>query len=320
MSTATISAAVFGVGPSGLAAAQAILNRGGRVTLFSNRTEPSQLYGCQYLHAPIPGHEDVPTATVGYELIGSTEEYRRKVYGHSSSVERVSPEDFAGTHPAWDIRETYKRMWDYVIDNPFVDSELIKAEVTPQWIGDSTYALKNEFEIIISTIPASHLCHSLHGHKFSSRVVYAAGDSSPGGPDDSYIPNNTVVCDGTDEHNWYRFARVFDYGTMEWAQRPHRNAAMVEKPIDNDCNCFPWIIRAGRYGVWAKGILVHQVYQQIDYLMQLRTGIHNDFRVNPNPNVCPDCARWGLPYESMMNCVRGHSWGGRVADFFNTTI
>ncbi len=69
----------------------------------------SALYGCQYLHAEIPGLS-LRSATVDYELRGTTEDYRRKVYGPESDV-RVSPEDLEGTHKAWDIRSAYSQLW-----------------------------------------------------------------------------------------------------------------------------------------------------------------------------------------------------------------
>lgn len=270
MSTAH-NVAIFGIGPSGLAAAQAVLRSGGNVTLVSKTREPSPLFGCQYLHAPIPGYEDVPTATVSYSLSGSPEDYRRKVYGHSWDG-KVSPEDFLGEHQAWDIRETYRRLWDVLVAKrrDWQTVRFVEAEVTPNWLGEHEYLLKG-FDAVISTIPATHLCNELSGHRFLSHLVFAQGNT-----EEKYTlfpPDNSIRCDGTEGHPWYRMARVFGYTTTEWAYRPHRSASVVEKPLSTDCDCFPYIQRMGRYGAWEKGRLVHEVYAQAEKLMENLYGI-----------------------------------------------
>lgn len=262
--------AVFGVGPSGLAVAQAVLRAGGNVTMFAKRREPSNLYGCQYLHAPIPGYEDVPKASVSYALAGSPEEYRRKVYGDSWDG-RVSPEDFIGEHEAWDIRETYRRMWDTLIEKRrrWGSVSFVLADISPMWLHDHDQTLYERYAAIVSTIPATHLCREMGqgSHTFKSHMVFANG-SIEAEENAAWPPDNSIHCDGTNEHTWYRYAKVFGHTTAEWAERPHRNAAVVEKPLSTDCNCFQYIIRMGRYGAWQKGVLVHDVYAQAEKLMQ----------------------------------------------------
>src|SRR5215472_7502892 len=112
--------AILGCGPAGLAAATAAVNLGRKVLIISNSSKPSRQYGCQYLHAPVPGYESVHHTVVGYHLNGTAEQYRAKVYGDKWEG-RVSPEDFIGEHEAWDIRETYRHMWDDLGRNKNVD-------------------------------------------------------------------------------------------------------------------------------------------------------------------------------------------------------
>jgi len=261
MSTA-IKVMIFGVGPSGLAAAQAVLRAGGNVTMVANTKEPSKLYGCQYLHAPIPGYEDVPTASVSYSLAGTPEEYRRKVYGHLWDG-KVSPEDFIGEHVAWDIRETYSRLWGKIIQNKrrWGSVKFVNANISPSWIVNP-FLDPRQFDAIISTIPAKHICHKPGQHEFNSHIVFASGSTSPG-----MTRNNSIICDGTDKQMWYRHATVFGYSTTEWTDPPNADTATVEKPLDTNCNCFPDIVRMGRYGAWKKGVLVHDVYNQTIALM-----------------------------------------------------
>ena len=105
-----MKAAILGVGPAGLTAAAAIIRGGGTVDLFAKELQQSKLYGCQYLHEPIPGYTVTPPVDVLYTLIGTPGEYKRKVYGKDWDGS-VSPEDLDEDHKAWDIRQTYNYLW-----------------------------------------------------------------------------------------------------------------------------------------------------------------------------------------------------------------
>lgn len=294
--------AILGIGPSGLAAAMAVFNAGGRPTLLAKRLEPSHLFGCQYLHAPIPGYESVATANVNYIAIGSPEQYREKVYGKGWRG-KVSPEDFSGRHQAWDIRETYSRM--YADLQLHWAADFIPASIDADWAQIQKPALDG-FDAVISTIPAPALCNA--GHMFRSHNVFAAGDRKADS-EAPFPPNNTVVCDGTDEHLWYRFARVFGYSTMEWARAPHRGLAQVQKPLSTNCDCFPDTIRAGRYGRWAKGILVHNVYHQVSQVMRVLDNNYREVPAGLPIQVCQWCGRWGEEIrDEGFICGRGHIW------------
>lgn len=255
------SVAILGIGPSGMAAGLAAIRAGAAVVFIAKRFEASHLYGCQYLHAPIPGYEDVRSAEVDYQIIGTPEQYRKKIYGADWDG-KVSPEDLAGKHQAWDIRQTYGRMWKDVFYDPFRNVSFYKAMLEGYWLKQNR-GLLSSFDAVISTIPATALCIAPE-HEFRSHTIYANGDTQP---NVLYPPDNTIVCDGTNEHLWYRYARVFGYGTMEWPSAVGPGVP-VEKPLDTDCDCWPSITRAGRYGRWEKGILVHNVYEQVSALME----------------------------------------------------
>lgn len=244
---------VLGCGPSGLVAAHAAFQLGHQVTILSKKREPSLQYGCQYLHAPIPGYEDVPSVTVSYQLNGTPEQYRKKVYGDFWQG-KVSPEDFIGEHRAWDIRETYNRMWNdygkFVNQYTIVNGDLshIRAGYDP--------------DIIVSTIPVPDLCHNAH-HMFASHMIYANGSTAKEWP-----PENHIICNGTDQADWYRISNVFGYRTIEWPYITgpiggSPRSVKVTKPLKTECDCHPEVIRAGRYGEWDKSVLVHQVYQKV---------------------------------------------------------
>jgi hypothetical protein len=253
--------AILGCGPAGLVAAHTAIGLGHKVTIFTNRVIPSRLMGCQYLHAPITGYGDVPSVRVSYRLNGTPEGYRAKVYGPDWDG-KVSPEDFIGQHDAWDIRETYRRLWwDLFVrgDIPIVVHDVKQGNVGPAEWNDK----------IISSIPATALC--LSGHLFRSHAIYAAGDKSHNG---SKV--NEIICDGTAGTDWYRKANVFGYETTEWPAQlfehetnagvlaqiqafPPKWSVRVTKPLSTECTCHPEVIRVGRYGSWAKSVLVHQV-------------------------------------------------------------
>lgn len=254
---------ILGCGPAGLAAAAAVVSSGHRATILSNTDKPSTLHGCQYLHAPIPGYEDVSHTVVSYDLIGTPEQYRRKVYGELWHGQ-VSPEDFIGEHHAWDIRETYRLMWARLIDGRQAAFQVMPP-VTNGRMPDEVYETRPDK--IISTIPAPALCY--RQHEFRAHMIFANGTTEA-----LVYPEDSIICDGTDGNDWYRISRVFGYQTTEWAHTiatpPGSKAAVkVVKPLVGYCDCYPEIGRLGRYGAWRKSYLVHQVYPDAQELFRL---------------------------------------------------
>jgi hypothetical protein len=251
-----MNVAVLGCGPSGLAVALAAVNSGHKVLIASSTTAPSQQYGCQYLHAPIPGYEHVQHVRVEYHLNGTADEYRKKVYGKKWEG-KVSPEDFVGEHDAWDIRASYMGMWRDLHAN---DKIMFRKIDRIKWgvIADDVYAFGPDK--IFSTVPARDLCYGGDAHRFTSHRIYASGSNKQGTD-----VVNTVVCDGTRRTDWYRNACVFGYRTIEWSKRPINGDLVVPvtKPLATDCTCYPEIHRIGRYGKWQKSYLVHQAYPEV---------------------------------------------------------
>lgn len=253
---------VLGCGPAGLIAAHAATLAGHEVIIASKRRK-SELYGAQYLHAPIPEMTDTDPVEVKYTLEGTPAEYRKKVYGPTSRVS-VSPEVLDVDHSAWDIRHTYDNLWkrygatvqDFSIDDSEELDEMLEA-LDPA--------------VVFSTVPATLLCHK-ENHVFKAEKVWAIGDAPERGifcP--VSVPPNAIVCDGTSGHGWYRASNVFGYSTAEW---PHYRKPPIEglseltKPLSTDCNCRPHIIRLGRYGKWTKGVLSHEAFGAVQEELQ----------------------------------------------------
>lgn len=255
--------AVLGCGPAGLIAAHAIrVAEGDHQVVIISKRRKSHMFGAQYLHAPIPGVTNSSDyATIRYKMLGSADDYRRKVYGDMWDG-TVSPEDLAYTHQAWDIREAYDRLWTmysyHVIDCPMNPAEM-------QRFVDN----KNAFDLIVNTIPLRTLCS--RGHTFGTTEIIAAGDAPQNGIDVGALyscPADTVICNGEEHPSWYRLSRIFGHTTIEWPgdiDVPIPTASKVEKPTFNNCDCWSpeRVLNVGRYGSWKKGVLTNHVYEDV---------------------------------------------------------
>lgn len=266
-------AAILGCGPAGLFAAHALIAKGWQVQIFSKKRR-SEMFGAQYLHAPIPGLTDSDPVSIDYRLTGTIDGYREKVYGPASRA-TVSLQDLASSHQAWDIRQTYYNAWDRY-------SHLVHDyQVSPQFLGfardvdhGGTFLASNFWDYVINTIPLPDLCYQ--NHEFQSTSIWAMGDApernlwAPYNP-----PENTVECNGDRWPAWYRASTVFGYSTVEWPgayKPPLPGIAEVVKPISNNCNCYTGkkvgfrFLPLGRYGSWKKGVLSHQAYEEASRL------------------------------------------------------
>lgn len=271
---------VLGAGPAGLLSAWACAQAGLDVAIYSapgsdGKVKKSELHGCQYLHAPIPGLlYDGDPVKVQYTLNGSVDGYRRKVYG-AEWQGKVSPDEYGPeqNHLAWNLRATYNELWEWATDTDrFVSCVLTPQNISPLYNDRSGY--------VFSGVPAGQLCLEPDEHKFPTAGIWAMGGTSPEWRPEPganvpaqlralpYVaPNNTVQCNGEDAPRWYRAASVFGYSTLEWPDGPKppiAGIARVYKPLSTDCTCHTgskrWH-RIGRYGKWRKGVLVHTAYQ-----------------------------------------------------------
>jgi hypothetical protein len=247
-----------------MAAHAAKLAGADRVSIFSKRRK-SELFGAQYLHSPIPGMTDGAPVTVRYLLKGSAEEYRRKVYGDQWDG-TVSPEDLGGEHFAWDIRRTYNNLWERYGDY------VMGTDISVRWLTCFMASEGKSYDIVVSSIPKPLLCCSPDIHVFRGQQIYVLGDAPERGlfvPDSLRLPaNNMVVCSGEANDSWYRISKIFGYSTIEWPARPHDprsdvTLSTLEKPLDNDCDCWAKILHVGRFGRWAKGVLSDSAFHSV---------------------------------------------------------
>ncbi len=241
---------ILGCGPAGLIAAHAAKTFGADIAILSKK-RPSHMKGAQYLHRPISGIDCGDPFQIDYQLKGSPMGYRMKVYG-PKYMGTVSPEDLAEPHSGWDIRRAYDALWD------------LYGHAVTDWQA-SPIGLKSMLDhyapsVTISTVPAPTLCSQ--NHSFLATNVFSTDSLSSVG---IYMPENTVVCNGEEAPRWYRAARIKGWETIEWpgdSKPPITPLWSVPKPTDNNCDCFPQVIRGGRYGVWRKGVLSHEIYDE----------------------------------------------------------
>lgn len=264
---------ILGAGPAGMLAAHAVhqTRPKAKVVMFSmpeagaNTPKRSELYGCQYLHEYIPGL-GLPEKgrLVDYQVIGEYEDYRAKVYGRgwsgNTSVDEYGPE---GAHYAWDLRAAYDTLWSrywLLVLPTLVNSHVLRP------------LLEDRSAITVSTIPLRTICVDPR-HDFLTQDIWAMGsrDITDAQERMPYLaPDMTVQCNGTRDTAWYRAATVFGYSTVEWPgakKPPLATVAAVRKPLSTDCDCWPGMVRAGRFGKWQKGVLVHTVYNEVQEIL-----------------------------------------------------
>jgi hypothetical protein len=259
---------VLGAGPAGLLAAHAAsyVDKAD-IVIVSNKVK-SGLFGCQYLHGPIPGF-DLETTTVDYRLEGTVEDYAAKAYQGQVSATGVSPATLMGPHPAWNMRQCYDQLWDRWEDS-IVDA-VVKPEQVTAMLGHYNA------DLVVSSIPAPVLCQRPGDHQFSSVESWALGDAPVLGQVVPVpCPPDTVLCTGDKDRGYHRVSNVFGYKTAEWPghrrKPPIDGVVRFSKPLATNCECWPLnadfdndkklngILRVGRYGTWRKGVLSHEAF------------------------------------------------------------
>lgn len=250
--------AILGCGPAGLLAAHAAQINQCSFDIFSKR-RPSHLFGSQYLHEPITGVTGTPER-VRYSLVGTPEEYRRKVYGPEWDG-TVSPEDLEEEHWAWDIRQAYTELWRRYSD-----------EIHHLEFGNNMSLLDrainfDNYDMILSTVPRKVWAQP--GDAFRGTEVWAVGDAPELGQTAPFTVQEdfTIICDGTPDVGWYRLSKVFGYTTIEWPgnrRPPIPGIAKVTKPLSFHMAPGPsdQFIHLGRYGKWEKGVLTTDAFNE----------------------------------------------------------
>lgn len=263
---------ILGCGPAGLAAAHAAAIAGYEPVIFSRKVK-SELYGSQYLHAPIPGMTSQPPLTVQYRLSGGTyAAYQAKVYGQTIPLVSEEESEFRQTghtyRDAWDIRQTYDALWSTY--SPCIQDLEFGAFRNTSWVLHGMgYMAK-----VYSTIPRKLLCLYPYTHEFAHTEVWAAGEAPDLGiffdwaktPAGTFVPETIIFHAGSDVP-WYKTHNVFNHRSIEWPghlDKPSEyRISRVQKPLWTNCDCWPQITKLGRYGAWDRSQLVNHAFSRV---------------------------------------------------------
>lgn len=244
---------VIGAGPAGLAAAHAATafsEKGITVRVIAPREKTPQ-YGPLLLQRPIPGiNTDHPDGTIHQVVVGgSILDYRYRLYGDINIG--INGDILRPFYHAWRHGPTYDRLWELY-------SGLIEdREVTPSELYAMQYDEANL--LVVSTAPARALCRSIQHHSFGFKQVAVTPEFSyPGQPD------NTLIFNAGETFPWVRSSRVFGVPVTEWkVEDAPRGARIIRKPISTDCDCYPKVLRTGRFGAWKNEVWIDSAYWDV---------------------------------------------------------
>ncbi len=235
--------AVIGCGPAGLAAAHAATGLGADVLIYAPKNKTPQA-GPLLIQRPIPGiNMTHPDGTIHQLVIGgSILEYRYKLYGDINI--QINGDILNPSYHAWDHRRTYNLLWELYADR------IADGLVTPERLS----YMAETYDLVVSTANAKKLCFS--NHDFPSKTVAVSGEYSY--PDQ---PDNTIIFNAGDEFRWVRSSRVFGVPMTEWlTEDAPYEARVITKPISTNCDCYPKVLRTGRFGKWKNETWVDTAY------------------------------------------------------------
>lgn len=240
-----MNVAVLGCGPAGLIAAHAVEQLGHTVHIISQK-QKSTIPGSQHLQDKIPGLTPVyPEYTVEFVRLGTAQGYAQKVYGDPSHP--CGWQAYRGLHPSWSVFNAYDTLWERYEDR-IQDAE-VGATNLPSIISS--------FDRVVSTVPQPRLCTS-DRHLFDG-VPYFIKPLEIHADDHN---REVVVWNGLSDDHWYRWSILGSRCSIE-STTPMEGALEGRKAIYSNCNCWPELIRVGRWAKWKHGVLLHHVYHEL---------------------------------------------------------
>jgi len=243
---------VIGCGPAGLAAAHAAVGLGAEVTIYAPGQKTPQR-GPLLIQRPIPGiNTNHPDGTIHQLVIGgSILDYRYKLYGDVNIG--INGDILKPHYHAWNHVETYERLWAFYSDL------IVPRQVSPQALS----VMHLEADLVVSTANAQRMCRSgrmIAGgvHQFLYQEVAVTPHTSY--PDQPY---DTIIFNADPDAPWVRSSFVFGVPVTEWLldRAPKgEGVTIIRKPISTNCNCYPHVLRTGRFGAWKNETWVDTAY------------------------------------------------------------
>lgn len=271
-----VDVAILGCGPAGLIAADKAEAMGHHVDIISKKVK-SPIAGAQFLHQKIGWYcSTEPDFKVQVKKTGNAQWYAKNVYNDFGA--HTSWHKFpVGYLYGWDMKLAYDRLWnmyEYLIQ----DRVITDAESIDEIISD--------YDMVLSTLPMRRLCR-VPEHFFQQQKIHICHGVSPnlveGVNDGDYMYYNgspSMPGYGAQGPLWYRFSQLNKYASWEYADHAWQQLSEpatdwekytpLEKPIITNCDCYPEMVRIGRYGEWNKEILTHMVPEKVEHaLLQL---------------------------------------------------
>lgn len=239
--------AVIGCGPAGLLAAHAAVLKGHEVKLWALEAKPSPHARATYLHRSIPELTSAdPDAMIKFHAVGSPMSYSQKVYGDPRRSTSWATFARSGERPAWALAPVYEDLWERF------ERHVYEWEVTYRTIA----GLHASFDLVINTAPAPAMCE--RNHEFKSHDIWVKPES--------WLPENTMCYNGLPGTNVIRESNIFGAEATEYNVSVP-GASKGIKVGGTDCDCHPKMVRAGRWGTWKSGVLVHHAFEVADALL-----------------------------------------------------
>lgn len=249
-----MNVAILGCGPAGLLCTHAADRAGAYTDVFSIK-EKSVIPGSQHLHGPIPGiTPHYPEGTIQFVRMGDEKGYAEKVYGDSSRA--TGWDNYLQVYPSWNVQRAYDNLWERYEKN------VVNQNVTEALL----HRLVDAYDMVVSTVPAEVLCCNEH-HTFRSQEYWIKVLPTP----QTDRLTELVVYNGLPEDHWYRWSILGGKCSIETTSKADAaDADWIQgwKAVDNDCDCWPGIERAGRWAEWTHGITLHKAFLKATRLME----------------------------------------------------
>jgi hypothetical protein len=244
-----MSVAVLGCGPAGLLAAYGVRESGHEVVVYSMKRNKSILPGSLHLRSRVDGITPwYPDKTVTIVRMGSAEGYAQKVYGDSQRY--TGWDNYDRTYPSWNAQSAYDKLW-HLFSDCIVERAIVSEDLP---------MLMAEHSMTISTLPMPPLCTK--EHTFDKTPYWIRDIPTP----EEELGRELIVYNGLSGDYWYRYSVLGDKSALEYATFPsgerESDLAVGVKAIGNDCDCWPGLIRAGRWAEWKHGVLMHHAYEK----------------------------------------------------------
>lgn len=259
---------ILGCGPAGLIAARTAQLCGAQPTIYSHKVK-SPIFGAQWIHEPLPGiTSEESHGTLQFITMGTAEGFAEKIFGdrsHGSSWHIAEAEPY---RPIWDLRTTYDVLWENLY-NHIVHKDLDCEEVA-RLDADS-------WDAVFNCIPLWNICRRYRkrtiepilpieepAHRFDKYKVLIR----PSHPTET--KQNVVIYNGREEDEWFRTSKIFgvDGGYEYPITATVADATMIRKPQSTNCDCFPHIIRVGRYGAWDMEQMTNDAYTIVKNVLE----------------------------------------------------